>query len=113
MNIAYLLISAGRPNPVTFPFNSITLEMKPPLGDSHFPTPTDSTKSSEGVVNLRIEGEALETALQYGPSAGIGALLDWLTNLQEEVHGRNRAREGWSVTVGSGCQDLMSKVGQL
>lgn len=83
--------------------------MKPPLGDSHFPAP-DGNKASDGIVNLKIEGETLEAALQYGPSAGLAPLLKTLTELQETVHGRDRASEGWAISVGSGCQDLMTKV---
>lgn len=47
--------------------------------------------------------------LQYGDTAGIKPLREWLYGLQEFSHGRKEG-EGWSVSVGSGSQDLIYKV---
>lgn len=90
--------SAGRPNPTTFPFESITLNIKPPLDG----------RSSESVA-VQLDGEALNEALQYGPSAGLSSIRGWLTDLQAQVHKREIG-ENWAVSLGSGSQDLMSKV---
>lgn len=46
--------------------------------------------------------------MQYGPSAGLSNIRGWLSNLQETVH--KRAPGDWTVSMGSGSQDLMSKV---
>ena len=87
---------AGNPNPSTFPFTSIQLTAR---------SPTDPTKSEI----LTIDQEELVTALQYGPTAGMPSLLEWIWGLQEFAHGRKRG-EGWRPSVGSGSQDVIYKV---
>lgn len=94
---------AGRPNPATFPFAAITLDLKPPLG--HDATDPSSAKFPEKIV---IDGEDLDVALQYGPSAGLHKLVDLLNDLQSRVH--KREKSDFSVTVGNGSQDMMYKV---
>lgn len=64
-------------------------------------------------TNITIDGQDLNDALQYGPSGGTLTLRDWLEGLQEHVHGRKREGGGWTVTLGSGSQDLMTKVSPL
>lgn len=86
---------AGKPNASTFPFTSIQLTAR---------SPTDPTKDEV----LTIGPEQLETALQYGPTAGIPSLLEWIWGLQEFAHGRKRD-EGWRPSVGSGSQDVIYK----
>lgn len=88
--------SAGRPNPTTFPFDSITLHLKPPLGGGK-------------KQDVDVDGELLNVAMQYGPSAGIPHIRKWLSDLQTHVHKRQPGN--WAVSMGSGSQDLMSKVG--
>ncbi|WVQ63748.1 uncharacterized protein L199_001901 [Kwoniella botswanensis] len=91
------IVSAGRPNPTTFPFSSITLNLKSPLADA---------QAKE--ESITIDTEDLDIALQYSPSPGLGKLVDWAVGLQSQVH--NRQRDGkWTVSFGSGSQDLMSK----
>ncbi|OCF56309.1 tryptophan aminotransferase [Kwoniella mangroviensis CBS 10435] len=91
------IVSAGRPNPTTFPFSSITLNLKSPLADA---------QGKE--ESITIDTEDLDIALQYSPSPGLGKLVDWAVGLQSQVH--NRQRDGkWTVSFGSGSQDLMSK----
>ncbi|ADV23053.1 tryptophan aminotransferase [Cryptococcus gattii Ru294] len=90
---------AGRPNPDTFPFNSITLNLKPPLG-----LPESSNNMP---VSITIEDPDLAIALQYAPSAGIPKLREWLADLQAHVH--ERPRGDYAISVGSGSQDLMFK----
>jgi tryptophan aminotransferase len=97
-----LIFSAGKPNPTTFPFESITLNLKPPLGekvDGEQTTPTSIT----------IEGPDLEVALQYGPTSGLIKFRAWLEDFQSTVHKREKNGE-WAVNVGTGSQDLMVKV---
>ncbi|ODO06131.1 tryptophan aminotransferase [Cryptococcus wingfieldii CBS 7118] len=89
--------SAGRPNPVTFPFESITLNLKSPLGS----TSTDIPPS------VTIDGEDLNVALQYAPSAGLPKLTSWLSDLQSTVHKRDKS--DFAISLGSGSQDLMYK----
>ncbi|OCF35708.1 tryptophan aminotransferase [Kwoniella heveanensis BCC8398] len=89
--------SAGRPNPITFPFNSITLNLKTPLGNPSLP-----------LESITIDEEDLDVALQYSPSAGLPKLREWMEKLQGHVH--NREVDGsWATSFGSGSQDLMSK----
>ncbi|WRT69201.1 uncharacterized protein IL334_006185 [Kwoniella shivajii] len=91
-------VLAGRPNPTTFPFSSITLNLKSPLGES----------SSEKQDSITIETEDLDVALQYSPSPGLKKLVDWAVDFQSYAH--NKKNDGsWTVSFGSGSQDLMSK----
>lgn len=87
---------AGKPNSSTFPFTSIQLTARSPM---------DPTKEQI----LTIGGKELDAALQYGPTAGIPSLLEWIWGLQEFAHGRKRG-EGWRPSVGSGSQDIIYKV---
>lgn len=87
---------AGKPNSSTFPFTSIQLTAR---------SPTDPTKEEI----LTIGPKELESALQYGPTAGIPSLLEWIWGLQEFSHGRKR-NEGWRPSVGAGSQDVIYKV---
>lgn len=85
---------AGKPNADTFPFESITLKLKAPSSET-----------------LSIDGDDLDEALQYGMTAGLPRLVQWLEAFQSEVQGRGKGSdEGWRVTIGVGSQDLISKV---
>ena len=87
---------AGKPNPETFPFTSLSFTAKSPLADDQD-------------VALTLDQEDLAEGLQYTATAGLPRLLDWLRGLQERQHGRCKD-EGWDVAVGIGAQDLISKV---
>lgn len=81
---------AGKPNAETFPFSSISVTLKPVV-------PGDPEET------LVVESAALTEGLQYGPTAGLGGVVDWLEELQQHRH--NRTRDGsWRVSVGSGSQ---------
>ncbi len=71
--------------------------MKPPLGGGE-------------KRDVQLDGELLDAAMQYGPSAGLPQIRKFLGDLQTQVHGR--APGNWAVSMGSGSQDLMSKVSQ-
>jgi len=87
---------AGKPNPETFPFTSLSFTAKSPLkADQH--------------VTLTLDQEDLAEGLQYSDTAGLPRVLEWLRGLQERQHGRPKG-EGWDVAVGSGSQDLICKV---
>lgn len=49
---------AGKPNPATFPFEAITLTVKSPIPD-------------QLTYDIKIEGQDLERALQYGITGGL------------------------------------------
>ncbi|BEI85072.1 hypothetical protein CcaverHIS002_0504730 [Cutaneotrichosporon cavernicola] len=68
--------------------------MKPPLGGGE-------------KRDVELDGDLLDAAMQYGPSAGLPQIRQWLNGLQTHVHGR--APGNWAVSMGSGSQDLMSK----
>lgn len=96
---------AGKPNSATFPLEEMTLKLKP--------------DSEGGGSSLKIDGSELDTALQYGMTPGMPALLQWLTDWQSQMHHRkivkaNDQIEGglnpWSIHVGQGSQDLLTKV---
>jgi tryptophan aminotransferase len=87
---------AGKPNPSTFPFNSLTFTAKSP-------------SNPQEEVKLTLDGDDLAQGLQYGDTAGLKPLLDWIGGLQEVNHGR-KMDEGWRISIGSGSQDLIYKV---
>ncbi|PPR02666.1 hypothetical protein CVT24_002149 [Panaeolus cyanescens] len=86
---------AGKPNPDTFPFTSFRIESRS----------ADASKPS----TLTLEGSELHEALQYGATAGLKPLVEWMTGLQEFSHGRDRTQGDWRVTMGSGSQDVVYK----
>ncbi|PPQ92584.1 LOW QUALITY PROTEIN: hypothetical protein CVT25_007276 [Psilocybe cyanescens] len=86
---------AGKPNASTFPFTSLSFNARSPIN------PGEET-------TLNISGDELAQGLQYGDTAGLKSLLDWLHGLQERNHGR-KVDEGWKISVGSGSQDLIYK----
>lgn len=86
---------AGKPNATTFPFTSIKLTAR---------SPTDPSREIETEVN----GKALAEGLQYGPTAGLPSLCEWVYELQEREHGRKKG-EGWRVSIGAGSQDVIYK----
>ncbi|KAM0755517.1 PLP-dependent transferase [Meredithblackwellia eburnea MCA 4105] len=89
---------AGKPNPTTFPFSSISVQLKPIV-------------EGDKPETLVVESSALNEGLQYGPTAGLGGLVDWLEDLQVKKH--HRTKDGsWRVSVGSGSQDLIYKAFQ-
>ena len=87
---------AGKPNASTFPFTSLSFGARSPTNPSEETT-------------LSLSEDELAQGLQYGDTAGLAPLLDWLFGLQEVNHGRKR-NEGWKISVGSGSQDLIYKV---
>ncbi|KAJ7195605.1 TdiD protein [Mycena pura] len=95
-----LSLLAGKPNPTTFPFTSFQFTARAP--------PTDDGAPGGEDVALSLSAGELAAALQYGPTSGMPPLVDWLYGLQHLVHGRGRG-EGWSLSVGTGSQDLLSK----
>jgi len=87
---------AGKPNASTFPFTSLSFNAR---------SPTRPHEES----TLTIDGVDLAQGLQYGDTAGLKSLLDWIHGLQELNHGRRKG-EGWRISIGSGSQDLIYKV---
>lgn len=73
---------AGKPNPSTFPFESITMKLKPALGAAGGGGPaathaaTSNGKLEEpGAQTITISGKVLDEALQYGATAGLPSLV--------------------------------------
>ncbi|KAJ9115906.1 hypothetical protein QFC22_005049 [Naganishia vaughanmartiniae] len=92
---------AGKPNPATFPFESVTLHLKPPLGidlgdvayakglkGSVDQEGNDIKVDEKGQIVLELEGRDMQEALQYGPTAGIPRLVTFLTEFISKVHER-------------------------
>lgn len=88
---------AGKPNAATFPLTSVQITAR---------SPTDPQKE----LTTDITGAALAEGLQYGPTAGLPSMIEWIYGLQEREHGRKKG-EGWRVSVGAGSQDVLHKVG--
>ncbi|KAJ8518659.1 hypothetical protein ONZ45_g4295 [Pleurotus djamor] len=87
---------AGKPNASAFPFTSLSFTARDPF-------------DPEKETALTVDGSALAEGLQYGATAGLKDLVDWINGLQENQHGRKQG-EGWRVSIGSGSQDLIFKV---
>ena len=87
---------AGKPNPETFPFTSLSFTAK-------------SLLQSGQNVTLTLDQEDLAEGLQYSDTAGLPRVLEWLRGLQKRQHGRRKG-EGWDIAVGIGSQDLICKV---
>lgn len=66
----------------------------------------------EKEIPVQLTQEELEIGLQYSAGNGIPSLIEWVYGLQEIAHGRKKG-EGWTVSIGSGSQDLIYKVGSL
>ncbi|KAI0815990.1 PLP-dependent transferase [Trametes gibbosa] len=86
---------AGKPNAATFPLTSVLIKAR---------SPTDPQQE----LTTEIAGKALAEGLQYGPTAGLPGLIEWIYGLQEYEHCRGKG-EGWRVSVGSGSQDVIHK----
>lgn len=111
-----LSLLAGKPNPSAFPFTSLQFTAKAPPSDPHSKAilPSDGGISSPEIT-ISLTSSALAEGLQYGPTAGIPSLVEWVTELQKKVHGRRNEKVeggdgGWRVSIGSGSQDLLYKV---
>lgn len=89
---------AGKPNPSLFPIKSISVTVRSPV-------------TGEETV-LPIAGDILDEALQYGPTNGTPAVVQWLKGLQERAHHRSQSPD-WDLTLGAGSQDLLYKVRAL
>ncbi|PSR72347.1 hypothetical protein PHLCEN_2v11795 [Hermanssonia centrifuga] len=87
---------AGKPHSSTFPITSLNFTVRDP-----------ADPNSE--LPVQLSQEELELGLQYGPTVGIPALVDWFYGLQDVAHGR-KVGEGWNISVGNGSQDLIYKV---
>ncbi|KAF5374493.1 hypothetical protein D9615_009117 [Tricholomella constricta] len=90
-----LSLLAGKPNPTTFPFTSLSFTARSPVGE-------------DSDVRLKLDDSVLALGLQYGATSGFEPLVDWIYGLQEFSHGRKRS-EGWRLSIGSGSQDLIYK----
>ncbi|OSD06618.1 PLP-dependent transferase [Trametes coccinea BRFM310] len=86
---------AGKPNSATFPLTSVQIKARAP-------------GEPDKELTTEIAGKALQEGLQYGPTAGLPNLCEWIYGLQEREHGRGKG-EGWRVSVGSGSQDVIHK----
>ena len=77
------------PNPATFPFAKVTIELK-----------------GEGSESIELSGKTLEAALQYSPTPGVPSLVNNLQRLQDAEHGVAKDR---LVCVTTGSADALSK----
>ena len=94
-------LGGGLPNPKTFPFSKLTVDV-PDLED------TGETQT------LTLEGAVLDQALQYSSTTGLPPLVAWLSTLQEREHavtqGPNATHQ---VTVTTGSQDALARVFEM
>ncbi|KAL7004445.1 hypothetical protein EMMF5_005996 [Cystobasidiomycetes sp. EMM_F5] len=103
---------AGKPNAATFPFESITLNLKSPVPFQHASDNGKANGHSEEITSIDISGPELDEALQYGATSGLPALIKWMESFQAFAHHRNKENENWRMSVGVGSQDCLSKAFQ-
>ncbi|KAG8863092.1 hypothetical protein FRB96_009272 [Tulasnella sp. 330] len=96
-----LSLLAGKPAPQTFPITSLSFTVR---------SPESTTEHPVSDIPVSVSGEALDEALQYSATRGIPSFVGWVERLQERFHGRSPKGEGWSVSIGSGSQDLLYKI---
>ncbi|KAH9813007.1 pyridoxal phosphate-dependent transferase [Melampsora americana] len=87
---------AGKPNPETFPFQSISVTLKSPVT-------SNSDGSSVVPEVLTIADRDLDEALQYGPTSGINSFVSWIIGLQQLSHRRGDPKE-------EGSQELITEI---
>ncbi|TIB36823.1 hypothetical protein E3P86_02366 [Wallemia ichthyophaga] len=90
---------AGKPNPETFPFENITVSLKP---------------VSPGAPHPKLEinaGPDLAEALQYTATCGLPRLHKFVSDLQNHVHGRRceAGEDDFAITITNGSQDAFTK----
>lgn len=97
---------AGRPDPATFPFESIKFTLKKPI--NYKPEPDQFVPEV-----LEMKERELDDALQYANTSGIPSLISWFIGLQQRSHHRgDHKEEGWRCSVGTGSQELMHRAFQ-
>jgi hypothetical protein len=94
---------AGKPNPTTFPFKSLSFTAESPRSSGD-----GNGEGSE--ISLTLDKADLAEGLQYGATAGLEQLRQWFFGLQEFSHGRKKEEGSWTISVGAGSQDLIYKV---
>ncbi|KAG2236974.1 pyridoxal phosphate-dependent transferase [Thamnidium elegans] len=84
---AVISLGAGQPNPATFPFAGMTVTLK--TGEK-----------------IEIDTELFNRALSYDLTGGEPLLNEWLCELQRVEH---KPPVKFSLSIGSGSQDLLTK----
>lgn len=103
-----LSLAGGMPNPRSFPFAGVSMEIRAPGVAANDGTTTEkSTK-----VELS-EGD-LKMALQYSGTNGLQPLVKWLEELQRQEHAPpKKALEKLSLAVTGGSQDGLTKAFEM
>ncbi|KOS12632.1 aromatic amino acid aminotransferase [Malassezia pachydermatis] len=97
---------AGKPNPNGFPFESMTVKLKPSAVMSTDPATNEP-------IELKIDGDDLERVLQYSITTGEPVFHETIDAILSAVHHRTRG-DGtpageFSMAIGTGSQDLLAK----
>ncbi|KAL9646146.1 hypothetical protein ABK040_008023 [Willaertia magna] len=90
-------LGGGLPNPETFQFSKITVELK-------------KESEEEEAKSFEISGKDLNNSLQYGSSYGLKELVQWLINLQEHTHHLNFTENNFNLAITTGSQDALTKI---
>jgi kynurenine/2-aminoadipate aminotransferase len=87
-------LGGGMPDPSTFPFKSMTVELT--SGDT-----------------LKINQEDTAVALQYSATAGIPSLVDFLEKLQIREHRPSSSAKDFQICVTNGSQEAICKAFEM
>lgn len=82
----------GNPNPETFPFESFSIKLK--SGQS-----------------INVPPSEIQKALQYSPTSGIPDLVEWIKDLQVQMHGKEK--NSFDICIGNGSQDVLTKAFEM
>jgi kynurenine/2-aminoadipate aminotransferase len=78
-------LGGGMPNPDTFPFEAITIQLK-------------------SGTSLKLKGPSLENALQYSPTPGLPPLVQTLTAMMEKEHKPPPIPDKRALSITTGSQ---------
>ena len=85
-------LGGGNPHPSTFPFAEMTLQLK-------------------NNTTIHISEQEMTAALQYSPTNGLSSFVNWLKELQIQVHSPPHSE--FDICIGNGSQDVLTKAFEM
>jgi tryptophan aminotransferase len=98
-------LRAGRPNPVTFPIEGLSISLRSPTAHQ----PYSSAGGDPVCETVKLEGKDIAVALQYTSTDGLPELRKLLGEFQLKEHSVVVDDAEAQLAMGSGSQDLLYK----
>ncbi len=111
-------LGGGMPNPETFPFDEISVEIRGNSSDrggadeSEILDHDSASASGPGLGSFTLRGSTLDAVLQYSNTRGLPGLVSHLSALQRREHGSAQP-EPFEICVTTGSQDALTKAFDL